>query len=98
MNEDFGNWNELAKLWRAEGAAVAAEDVEREARREQARMRALAIAEAVGLAVACLAALWLVLSMRYTTCRRSALRWVSSPGSSRIACAGIRSPRGEKTC
>jgi hypothetical protein len=60
MNETPGSdWNDLAKLWQADGAAVSVDDVERHLRRERATMLGVLLAEIAGLAVGTSAAIWL---------------------------------------
>lgn len=65
MVDENPDWNDLAAMWRAEGAGIPIEEIESHARRERMQMSALAFAEAMGLAAACLAALWLVLQANY---------------------------------
>jgi hypothetical protein len=42
MSDEFGNWNELARLWHAHTGTVSILDVERRARAQWRRMLLLA--------------------------------------------------------
>jgi hypothetical protein len=61
MSDEFGNWQELAKLWHAESRTVSAAEVERHALRQRRQMLALAGAEAGALALAFVAAVWIAM-------------------------------------
>ena len=59
MSDEFGQWNNLAKLWHAENTAVSIVDVENFARRQRRGLLALAVAEAVGFALVFIGAMWI---------------------------------------
>ena len=59
MSDEFGNWRELAALWHTRMSEVMPEQVEAHARRQRRHMTALATAEAGGLALAFIAAVWI---------------------------------------
>jgi hypothetical protein len=60
MNEKPApDWNDLAHLWRAEGAAISIDDIERHVSRERRQMLGVLIAEIAGLFVGTCAAGWL---------------------------------------
>jgi hypothetical protein len=61
MSDEFGNWNELAKLWLARTQPVSPQEVERHARRQHLQMTALAAAEAASLALVFIAAVWIAM-------------------------------------
>jgi hypothetical protein len=61
MSDEFGNWQELAKLWHTESRLVSAVEVERHALRQRRQMVALAGAEAGALALAFIAAVWIAM-------------------------------------
>jgi len=61
MSDEFGNWQELAKLWHAESRVVSVVEVERHALRKRQQMFALAGAEAVALSLAFIAAVWIAM-------------------------------------
>jgi hypothetical protein len=61
MSDEFGNWRELAALWHTRMAEVVPEEVENHARRQRRHMVALAGAEAGGLALAFIAAVWIAM-------------------------------------
>jgi hypothetical protein len=65
MSDEFGNWSELSRLWHAETPPVAPEAVERHARRQRIEATALAAAEAVALALAFIAAMWIAMQTAY---------------------------------
>jgi hypothetical protein len=58
MNHGPDDWNELARVWHAESAAISVDDIEGYLRRERARLRALAAAEFTGLGIAVALAAW----------------------------------------
>ncbi len=59
MSDEFGNWNDLAKLWLTQREPVSSADIEGYARRQHLHMLALAWAEAGALALAFVAAVWI---------------------------------------
>jgi hypothetical protein len=61
MSDEFGNWNALTKLWLARSQPVAQQEVERHAWRQHRNMVALAAAEAAGLVLAFIAAVWIAM-------------------------------------
>jgi hypothetical protein len=65
MSDEFGNWNELSRLWHAATPPVAPEEVERHARRQRRETTALAVAEAVAMALAFIAAMWIAMQTAY---------------------------------
>jgi hypothetical protein len=65
MADEPESWNELAKVWRADAAAVSVGDVERLARRQRRQMRWLAIAEGGALLLAFITAMWIALQTAY---------------------------------
>jgi hypothetical protein len=67
MNESpTTDWNDLAKLWQADSAAISIDDIERHVRRERVQMLGVLIGEVGGLAVGTGAALWLIFFTRFT--------------------------------
>jgi len=75
MSDEFGNWNELARLWHAHSETVATLDVEHVARRQRRRMRMIAAAEAIGMALSFISAVWI--AMQTTMIALSAISIVS---------------------
>jgi hypothetical protein len=65
MSDEFGNWQELAKLWHAEIAAVAPEVVERHAQRRRRETQALAAAEVVALVLTFIVAAWIAMQTAF---------------------------------
>jgi hypothetical protein len=61
MSDESGNWRELAALWHTRMSEVMPEEVEKHARRQRRHMMALATAEAGGLALAFIAAVWIAM-------------------------------------
>jgi hypothetical protein len=61
MSDEFGNWRELAALWHSRMSEVLPEEIEKHARRQHRHMMALAVAEAGGLALAFVAAVWIAM-------------------------------------
>lgn len=59
MSDEFAQWNNLARLWHAENAAVSAADIEQHARRQRQSLLALAVAEALGFALVFIGAVWI---------------------------------------
>jgi len=75
MSDEFGNWSELARLWHAHSATVSSLDVEHLARRQRRRMRVIAVAEATGMALSFISAVWI--AMQTTMIALSAISIVS---------------------
>lgn len=65
MTDEFGNWNELARLWHAHAEGVSTLDVERHARLQRRRMLLLAVTEAAGLALSFGAAVWIAMQTTF---------------------------------
>jgi hypothetical protein len=61
MSDEFGNWDELSRLWHSHSSTIAPDEVARHARRQRRDTLALAVAEAVGLALAFIAAMWIAM-------------------------------------
>ena len=61
MSDEFGNWQDLARLWHAGGTMVSAGDVEARERRQRRHMFALASAEAGAMSLAFIAAVWIAM-------------------------------------
>jgi FtsH-binding integral membrane protein len=59
MSDEFAQWNNLARLWHAENAAVSSADIEQHARRQRQGLLALAVAEALGFALVFIGAVWI---------------------------------------
>jgi FtsH-binding integral membrane protein len=59
MSDEFAQWNNLARLWHSETAAISAADIERNARRQRQGLLALAVAEALGFALVFIGAVWI---------------------------------------
>jgi FtsH-binding integral membrane protein len=74
MSDEFGQWNNLARLWLSETAAVSSADIERHASRQRRGLLALAVAEAVGFALVFVGAFWI--SMHTAMVAMSALTMV----------------------
>jgi hypothetical protein len=74
MSDEFGQWNNLARLWHAENTAVSVVDVERYALRQRRGLLALAVAEAAGFALVFIGAVWI--SMHTAMVAMSALTMV----------------------
>ena len=65
MSDEFGNWNELARLWHAHTGTVSILDVERRARAQWRRMLLLAQAEAACMALSFAAAVWIAMQTTF---------------------------------
>lgn len=74
MSDEFGQWNNLARLWHAENTAVSTFDVEGHARRQRRSLLMLAVAEAAGFALVFIGAVWI--SMHTAMVAMSALTMV----------------------
>jgi hypothetical protein len=61
MSDEFGNWNELARLWHSQTEAMSSASVERHARRQRWQMQALAAGEAACMALSFIAAVWIAM-------------------------------------
>ena len=61
MSDEFGNWNELARLWHAHREAVSALEVERQAHRQRRQMLVVAAAEATCMGLSFIAAVWIAM-------------------------------------
>ena len=62
MNEsNRPDWNDLAKMWQADAAAVLPEEIDAHLRRERRHMLGVALAEMAGLAAGVIAAVYVVL-------------------------------------
>jgi hypothetical protein len=59
MSDEFAQWNNLARLWHVESAAVSTADIELHARRQRQGLLALAVAEASGFALVFIGAVWI---------------------------------------
>jgi len=59
MSDEFANWSELTRLWQVESSAVSIADFDAAARRQRRQMLALAAAEAGGLVLAFIAAVFI---------------------------------------
>lgn len=59
MSDEFGQWNNLGRLWHAETAVVSPGVIEGQARRQRQGLLALAVAEACGFALVFIGALWI---------------------------------------
>ena len=59
MSDEFAQWNNLARLWHVESAAVSTADIELHARRQRQGLLALAVAEALGFALVFIGAVWI---------------------------------------
>jgi hypothetical protein len=64
-SQPTSDWNDLTRLWQAEGAAVSLDELEQYMKRERRGMRALATAELAGLGLGVLVGIWLSLSSPY---------------------------------
>jgi FtsH-binding integral membrane protein len=67
MSDEFGQWNNLARLWHTESAAVSADDIEQHAQRERRTQLALAVAEAMGFALVFIGAVWISMHAAWFT-------------------------------
>jgi hypothetical protein len=61
MSDEFGKWDELAKLWHAHTETMSTVDVERRAGRKRAQMLALATGEVAGLVLSFMASVWIAM-------------------------------------
>lgn len=61
MSDEFGNWDELSRLWHAHAETMTTSDVERRAGRKRAQMLALATGEVAGMALSFIAAVWIAM-------------------------------------
>ena len=61
MSDEFGNWNELARLWHVHRESVSALEVERHAHRQRRQMLVVAVAEATSMALSFIAAVWIAM-------------------------------------
>jgi hypothetical protein len=59
MSSEFDNWNQLANLWHTHTTSISASEVHRVACRQHRQMRLLAAAEAIGMALSYVAAVWI---------------------------------------
>ncbi|HEV7608234.1 MAG TPA: hypothetical protein VGO61_12905 [Steroidobacteraceae bacterium] len=67
MNEmPATDWNDLAKLWQADGAGISIDEIEQHVRRERLQLLGVLIAEIAGLCVAAGAASWLYFFTPFT--------------------------------
>jgi len=66
MNEKIASdWNDLAKLWQAEAAAVSVDDIDAHLRRHRRQMRLVTLAELAGVGLGVAAAGWLAIFLPY---------------------------------
>ncbi len=66
MNEKLTtDWNDLAKLWQAEAAAVSVDDIDAHLRRHRRQMRIATLSELLAVSLGLGAATWLVLMSQY---------------------------------
>lgn len=66
MNEKLASdWNDLAKLWQAEAAAVSVDDIDAHLKRHRRHMRMVTLAELAGVGLGVVAAGWLALVLPY---------------------------------
>jgi hypothetical protein len=65
MSDEFGRWNELAKLWHAHAECIPALDVERHANRQRRQMLLVAAAEAVCMSLSLAAAIWIAMQTTF---------------------------------
>ena len=66
MNENSASdWNDLAKLWQAEAAAVSVDDIDAHLRRHRRQMRLVTLAELAGVCLGVAAAGWLAFFLSY---------------------------------
>jgi hypothetical protein len=66
MNEKLPtDWNDLAKLWQAEAAAVSVDDIDAHLRRHRRQMRIATLSELLAVSLGLAAATWLVLMSQY---------------------------------
>jgi Flp pilus assembly protein TadB len=61
MSDEFGNWDELSRLWHAHTETMTTSDVERRAGRKRTQMLALATGEVAGMALSFIAAAWIAM-------------------------------------
>jgi hypothetical protein len=61
MSDEFGKWDELARLWHAHTETMSSDDVERRAGRKRAQMLALATGEVAGMALSFGASMWIAM-------------------------------------
>ena len=67
MSDEFGNWNDLAKLWRTQSASLPVGDIERQVRLQRAQMFALAAFEVTIMVLAFIACLWVAMQTAMVT-------------------------------
>ena len=66
MNEKLASdWNDLAKLWQADAAAVSVDDIDAHLARQERQMRMATLGELLGLSLGVAAAGWLVFTSPY---------------------------------
>jgi cation transporter-like permease len=61
MSDEFGNWNELARLWHTHSQTTSALHLEKHERRRRRQMRAVAAAEAVSMVLSFIASVWIAM-------------------------------------
>jgi hypothetical protein len=59
MSSEFGNWNDLARLWHTHTESVSPSEVERHATRQRRQMLLLAVAEVACMSLSLVAAVWI---------------------------------------
>ena len=65
MSDEFGNWNELAKLWHKQSASLPVGDIERQVRLQRQQMVALAACEAAIMALSLIACVWIAMQTAF---------------------------------
>jgi hypothetical protein len=67
MSDEFGNWNELAKLWHQQSVSAPIGDIGRQMRRQRRQMFALAAFEAAIMVLAFIACVWIAMQTALVT-------------------------------
>jgi hypothetical protein len=67
MSNEFGNWNDLTRLWHKESASLPVGDIERQVRLQRQQMVALATCEGAIMVLSLIACVWIAMQTTLIT-------------------------------